>query len=88
MAIKPPTLGEVVGQVQDLLGDNALRSEVDKGMKSLAQSALGRLDVVTREEFDAQVELLARAQARVDELERELASLQASLEEKDTGSGE
>ena len=82
MALKPPSIGDVVGQVQDLLGDSGLREEVDKGMKSLVQSALARLDVVTREEFDAQAEVLARARQRVDELERELERVISAREEQ------
>ena len=41
---------------------------------------LARLDVVSREEFDAQTEILARTRARVEELEATLASLTSELE--------
>jgi BMFP domain-containing protein YqiC len=34
------------------------------------------MDLVTREEFDAQTALLARTRARLEELERELASFE------------
>ena len=56
MAIKPPPLGEVIQQVNDLVGSSGIREEVDKNARALAQSALSRLDVVNREEFDAQAE--------------------------------
>lgn len=42
----------------------------------LAQG-LRRLDLVTREEFDVQSLLLARTRARVEELERRVADLEA-----------
>lgn len=38
---------------------------------------LRRLELVTREEFDVQSQLLARTRAKVDELERRLAELEA-----------
>ena len=75
MAIKPPPLGEVIKQLNELLGDSGLKGEVDKSVRSLVQSALGRLDVVSREEFDAQAEILQRTRARLEELEKELETL-------------
>lgn len=81
MAIKPPPPPwEVLQQVGELVGGSAMREEVDKGMRSLAQSALGRLDVVSREEFDAQAEILARTRAQVIELEKEIEELTNALE--------
>ena len=79
MAIKPPPLGEVIQQVNDLVGSTGIREEVDKNARALAQSALSRLDVVSREEFDAQAELLARMQKRVKALEAELETLTEEL---------
>lgn len=86
MAIKPPPPPwEVLQQVGELVGGQGVREEVDKGMRALAQSALGRLDVVSREEFDAQTEVLARTQAQVAALEKELEQLTAAVEALDAG---
>jgi len=52
MALKPPPIGEVIQQVNELVGVEGLRGEVDRNAKLLLQSALARLDVVSREEFD------------------------------------
>ncbi len=41
------------------------------------QSALGRLDLVTREEFDAQQAVLARTRKKLEQLEKTLADLEA-----------
>ncbi|HBO12392.1 MAG TPA: hypothetical protein DD491_06375 [Halieaceae bacterium] len=81
MALKPPPIGEVIQQVNELVGAEGLRGEVDRNAKLLLQSALARLDVVSREEFDAQAAQLARTRARVQALEAELAAL---LEQLDT----
>jgi BMFP domain-containing protein YqiC len=40
----------------------AARAKVEKEMYTLLQVSLGKLQLVTREEFDAQRELLARGQ--------------------------
>ena len=79
MALKPPPIGDVIQQVNDLVGSSSLREEVDKNARALAQSALSRLDVVSREEFDAQAELLAKLQKRVKALEAELEALTEEL---------
>ena len=46
------------------------------------QSALGRLDLVTREEFDAQQAVLARTREKVEQLEETLANLEAKTNGK------
>ena len=81
MAIKPPPPPwEVLQQVGELVGGQAVKEEVDKGVRALAQSALGRLDVVSREEFDAQAEILARTRAQVAALEKELEAMTEAVE--------
>ena len=51
--------------------------DVEKNVRALLRSALGRLDLVSREEFDIQVALLARTREKLDALEERLASLEA-----------
>jgi len=78
---KPPPLSEVIEQVNSLVGSSSgLRDEVDRSVKTLVQSALQRLDVVSREEFDVQAEALKRTRARVSELEAELDALTREIE--------
>ena len=81
MALKPPPIGDVVRQLNELLGESGLRDEADRNAKALLQSALRKLDVVSREEFDAQAEVLARTRDRVAELEQELETLSLQLKE-------
>ncbi|MFT6288890.1 MAG: BMFP domain-containing protein YqiC [Alcanivorax sp.] len=80
MALKPPPLSEVLQQLSELVGDSGIKGEVDKSVRSLAQSALQRLDMVSREEFDAQSEILQRTRAKVNELESELEALSRELD--------
>ena len=82
MALKPPPPPwEILAHVGDLVGGSDVRTEVDKNMRSLAQAALSRLDMVSREEFDAQLEILKRTKSRVSTLEAELEALTAELEQ-------
>ncbi|MBD8897872.1 accessory factor UbiK family protein [Rhodanobacter sp. DHG33] len=48
----------------------------------LAQG-LRRLDLVTREEFDVQSQVLTRTRAKVEELERRVAELEAAAQRGD-----
>lgn len=81
MALKPPPPPwEILQQVSELVGGSSVKQEVDKNMRSLAQSALSRLDLVSREEFDAQAEVLQRTRSRVVELEASLEELTRELE--------
>ena len=69
-------------------GDDPLFNQIDRNAKSLLQSALTRLDVVSREEFDAQTAVLQRTRERLETLERQIATLSQSLEPPtDTGDG-
>ena len=86
MALKPPPLGQVLQQVNELVGTTGLGGELDRSARALAQSALGKLDVVSRDEFDAQAAILRRTRERVKALEAELEQLNealAALEKQD-----
>lgn len=79
MALKPPPPWEVLQQVNELVKSSGIKGEVDKGVRALAQTALSRLDVVSREEFDAQTEILKRTRAKVIALEVELEEMTREL---------
>lgn len=48
------------------------RSEMEKNFRSILQSAFAKLDLVTREEFDAQVKVLQRTRQKLEMLEAQL----------------
>ena len=53
--------------------------QLDRNAKCLLQSALTRLDVVSREVFDVQTAVLNRTRERLETLEKQLAELNESL---------
>jgi len=55
------------------------RDDLRTNMRSLVQSQLSKLDVVSREEFDAQQAVLERTRAQLAELEIQLNELEAKL---------
>ena len=52
-----------------------MREELQQNFKSVLQAGLGKLDLVTREEFDVQRAVLARTREKLEALERQLAEL-------------
>lgn len=75
MALKPPPISEVIQQVNEFVRPAGLMDEVDRNARQLAQSALRKLDFVSRGEFDTQCAMLARTRSKVAALESELAAM-------------
>jgi len=50
--------------------------DIEKNVKALLQSGLLRLDLVTRQEFDTQTQVLLRTREKVERLEARLAELE------------
>jgi len=51
-------------------------ADLEKNLRVLLQSAFSRLDLVSREEFDVQREVLARTRTKLEALEAKLAELE------------
>ena len=60
-------------------------ADLEKNLRALLTSFFARLDLVTREEFDVQRQVLLRTREKLAELEREIAELEAKLESKKPG---
>ncbi|MCP5321211.1 MAG: accessory factor UbiK family protein [Pseudomonadales bacterium] len=72
------SLGDQLGR---FIGDAALREDMQKSLETVTQGAFARLDLVTREQFDAQIELLQQAREQIERLEEELTRAQQRLTE-------
>ena len=59
-------------------GASASRDELRRLLESVLSAALTRMNLVTREEFDAQTALLVRTREKLDKLEAVLKELEAS----------
>ncbi|MFC1773866.1 accessory factor UbiK family protein [Pseudomonadota bacterium] len=60
----------------------AVQADVEKNLRAATQSVFSRLDLVTREEFDVQRKVLARSRSKIEQLERQVAELEARLLKK------
>jgi BMFP domain-containing protein YqiC len=74
-------------------GLRSVREDLEQNFRAILKGGLDRLDLVTREEFDVQQDVLARTREKLAALERRLADLEtkkpAGREESgDSKSGE
>ncbi|SAK46173.1 Membrane fusogenic activity [Caballeronia temeraria] len=58
---------------------NSPAKDVERNMKAMLSQGFSKLDLVTREEFDTQTQVLVRTRARLEELEKRVAQLEQRL---------
>lgn len=61
--------------------ENSPARDFEKNVKAMLTQGLSRLDVVTREEFDIQAQVLAKTRARLELLEARVAELEALMKQ-------
>ena len=71
---KPGQLDDIATKLYAAMptGLQTLEADVQATFKSILQTGFAQLDVVTREEFDAQVKVLARTREKVETLQKQL----------------
>jgi hypothetical protein len=57
--------------------ENSPAKDIEKNVKAMMTQGFSKLDLVTREEFDVQAQVLAKTRAKLDALELRLAVLEA-----------
>ncbi|MBS6359344.1 accessory factor UbiK family protein [Burkholderia sp.] len=69
---------DIQARVGDLLKNSPVK-DVERNMKAMLTQGFAKLDLVTREEFDTQAQVLARTRVRLEELEKRVAELEQKL---------
>ena len=59
--------------------ENSPAKDIERNVKAMMTQGFSKLDLVTREEFDIQAEVLAKTRARLEALELRVAELEAKL---------
>jgi len=80
-------LDELNKRISELIAASPAR-DIEKNMRALLSSAFTRLDLVTREEFDVQQEVLRRSQEKLHDMEARVAVLEAALATYKASGGE
>ena len=72
---------EVTAKLKDVFGQSPA-ADIEKNLRAGLQNIFTKLDLVTREEFDVQQEVLLRTRAKLEQLEAKVAELEKSREVK------
>jgi BMFP domain-containing protein YqiC len=75
------SLDELARQLPESVPQNlrVLGQDLERNFKSMLQSGLERMELVTREEFDLQRAVLDRTRAKLETMEARLAELEKAL---------
>jgi len=75
----PSLLEQLQARISEVLAQSPAR-DVEKNLKAMLTAFFARMDLVTREEFDIQREVLLRTREKLEALERKVAELEAQAE--------
>lgn len=83
--LEPKQLDDLARRLAENMpeGLKVLREDLSRGFRSTLETGLGRLDLVTREEFDVQAAVLARTRAKLEALAARVAELEAASQTTD-----
>ena len=59
-----------------------LRQEVERNVQAVLRESISRLDLVSREEFDIQQQVLARTRQKLEQLRTEVTTLETRLHDQ------
>ena len=57
-------------------GVRAIQKDLESNFRAVLRASLTKLDLVSRDEFDAQMRVLERTRARLEELEKRVAGME------------
>jgi len=60
-------------------GLNNLKEDLEKTFRAILQGALGKLDLVTREEFEVQKMVLAKTRSKLEDLEKRVSEMESNV---------
>jgi len=69
---------EVIQTISDAMpsGLTSLQADVEKNVRAAMSATFAKLDLVTREEFDVQTQVLHRTREKLEALEKRVAELE------------
>ena len=65
----------------------SIQQDLETNFRSVLRASLGKLDLVTREEFDTQLKVLERTRSKLEALEKKVEELESQAAGKAESSG-
>ena len=77
----PKSIDDIASRLSDAIppGLNTFKDDMEKNFRAILQSALGKMDLVTREEFEVQKGVLAKTRSKLEDLEKVVAAMEEKL---------
>lgn len=72
---------DLQGKINQAIESSPVK-DIEKNVKSMMTQGFSKLDLVTREEFDIQAQVLAKTRAKLDALELRMTELETRLAEQ------
>ncbi|MFY8176897.1 MAG: accessory factor UbiK family protein, partial [Candidatus Methylopumilus universalis] len=69
-------LNEISNKIREIVKDSPL-PDIEKNIDALLKGMFTKMELVTREEFDVQTEVLKRTRQKLEELEKKLFEIEA-----------
>jgi len=84
--INAKKIEEIAKQVTDAIPPSVknIANDFEEKTKTVLQRKLAQLDVVTREEFDVQTQVLLKTREKLAQMEAKITELEAKLSNKHT----
>ena len=76
--VEQKLLDELGATIKEVVANSPVR-DIEKNMRAMLAATFARLDLVTRQEFDVQSEVLARTREKLVQLEARLAGLEKGV---------
>ena len=76
--VEQKLLDELGATIKEVVANSPVR-DIEKNMRAMLAATFARLDLVTRQEFDVQSEVLARTREKLVQLEARLAELEKGV---------
>ncbi len=78
------SIDDIANRLADVIpsGFSNLKEDMEKNFHAILQSALGKLDLVTREEFEVQKAVLAKTRSKLEDLEKTVAEIEQQQQQK------
>lgn len=68
-------LNEISNKIREIVKDSPL-PDIEKNIDALLKGMFTKMELVTREEFDIQTEVLKRTRQKLEELEKKLSEIE------------
>ncbi len=76
----PDKLNEISNKIRGIVSDSPL-ADVEKNVNALLKGALTKMELVSREEFDIQAEVLRNTREKLTLLEKKLSELESQIKD-------